>query len=104
MLEGTEAPIDDFLDDFSREVCCLLGAHVRDIKKALPHLIQLEDYYPFIVIHAGSQDAAMRKLKNVKRLCIPWKDVEGIRGPGRVLLHPSDGWLGPRKKENTAGK
>jgi len=46
-------------------MCCLPGAHIRDIRKALPQLIKLEDYFPFIVLEAGSQDAAMRKLKDV---------------------------------------
>ena len=42
-------------------------ARVRDIRKALPQLIKLEDYYLFIVIQAGSWDTAMRKVKNVKK-------------------------------------
>ena len=43
------------------------GTRVRDIRKALPRLIKPEDCYPFIVIPAGSRDAAVRKLKHVKK-------------------------------------
>lgn len=64
LLGGTEVPLC-CPDILSRDMCCLPGAHIRDIRKALPQLIKLEDYFPFIVLEAGSQDAAMRKLKDV---------------------------------------
>lgn len=64
LLGGTETPICR-LDNLSREVCCLPGLCVRDIRKALLQLIKLEDYYPFIVIQAVSQNAVIRKLQNV---------------------------------------
>lgn len=64
---GTKAPI--FCpDNFSREVCCLPGVCLRDIRKILPQLIKPEDYYSFIDIQAGTRNAAMRKLKNIKKM------------------------------------
>ena len=92
LLGGPEAPIC-CPDNVSSEACSVPGARVvRDVGKALPWLMKAEDCYRFTVVQAVSQDAAMRKLKNVKKdFCVPWKDVEGIRGAGRVLLCLSDG-------------
>lgn len=64
---GVTEPLICCLDNLSREVCCVPVECVRDIRKALPQLIKLEDYYLFIVIQAGSWDTAMRKVKNVKK-------------------------------------
>lgn len=66
LLTGsTEAPVCH-PDNLSSEVCCLPGAQVRGIRKVLPQLIKPEDY-PYIVIQTGSRDAAVMKLKNVKK-------------------------------------
>jgi len=65
LMGGTEAPV--FCpDNFSREVCCVPGACVRDFKKSLPHLIK-EDCYLLVVIQVESLEAATRKLWNIKR-------------------------------------
>ena len=66
LLRGTEAPIC-CPDNLSREVCCLPGACVRDVRKALPQLIKPEDYYPLVVIQVGSREAATRKMRNTKK-------------------------------------
>uniref|UniRef100_A0A493TN05 SGNH hydrolase-type esterase domain-containing protein n=1 Tax=Anas platyrhynchos platyrhynchos TaxID=8840 RepID=A0A493TN05_ANAPP len=66
LLRGTEAPICR-PDNLSREVCCLPGGRVRDLRKALPQLIKLDDYCPLVVIQVGSQEVAIRKMKNIKK-------------------------------------
>ena len=66
LLRGTEAPICR-PDNLSREVCCLPGARVRDVRKALPQLIKPEDYYPLVVIQIGSREAATRKMRYIKK-------------------------------------
>lgn len=65
-LGATEAPIC-CLDNLFREACCPPGVCDRDVRKALPQLIKPENCCPFIFVQAGSQDAAVRKLKNVKK-------------------------------------
>uniref|UniRef100_A0A8B9C455 SGNH hydrolase-type esterase domain-containing protein n=1 Tax=Anser brachyrhynchus TaxID=132585 RepID=A0A8B9C455_9AVES len=66
LFGGTEAPVCS-PDNLSREVCCLPGAHVRDVRNALPQLIKPEDYYPLVVIQVGSREAATRKMSNIKK-------------------------------------
>lgn len=101
-LRVTEDPVccPDYL---FREVCCLPGAFVRDIKMLLS-LIKLEDYYLFVLFQVGSQEAETRKLKNIKKLWIPRKHTEGIRSIGSVLFCPPIWHLGPRKEENRSDK
>lgn len=41
---GTEGPIYR-LDPLLREVCCIPEAHVKDVKRKLPTLVQPSDYY-----------------------------------------------------------
>lgn len=41
-LKRAEAPIYH-LDNISREVCSLVGAHIQDIKKMIPGLMKLVD-------------------------------------------------------------
>ncbi|TRZ23385.1 hypothetical protein HGM15179_003736 [Zosterops borbonicus] len=43
-------------DPAHREVCCLPGAWVRDITEKLSGLIQPYDYYPLLILQAGSDD------------------------------------------------
>jgi len=66
-------------DNLSREVCCLLGSRVRDVKKTLPHLIKQDDYYQLTVIQVGSQDAATRKSKNIRDFATLGKMLKGSR-------------------------
>ncbi|KFP05974.1 hypothetical protein N300_12226, partial [Calypte anna] len=66
LLRGTEGPICR-PDPSHREVCCLPGARVRDISRRLPQLIQPSDYYPLLVVQAGSDDIAGRSTKVIKK-------------------------------------
>ena len=52
LLRGMEGPICH-PDPTRREVCCLLGARVRDISRKLPGLICPSDYYPLLIIKTG---------------------------------------------------
>ncbi|KFP06528.1 hypothetical protein N300_02212, partial [Calypte anna] len=66
LLRGTEGPICR-PDPSHREVCCLPGARVRDISKRLPQLIQSSDYYPLLVVQAGSDDIIGRSTRGIKK-------------------------------------
>uniref|UniRef100_A0A493TS73 Uncharacterized protein n=1 Tax=Anas platyrhynchos platyrhynchos TaxID=8840 RepID=A0A493TS73_ANAPP len=96
LLRGTEAPICR-PDNLSREVCCLPGARVRDVRKALPQLIKPEDYYPLVVIQVGSREAATRKMRNIK------KDFasrgRSLKGSGAQVVFSSVLPLGDRDPE-----
>jgi len=95
---GTAAPIC-CPDNLSGELCCLLAAHVRDVKETPLHLIKQKDHHP-LVIQVGPWEAATRKGQDIRKgLCIPWKDAKGIGSARSVLLCLSDWQLGPRRKE-----
>ena len=57
-------------------MCCLPGARVRDISRRLPGLIRPSDYYPLLIIQAGSDEVAERSLRAIKK---------DFRGLGRVV-------------------
>ena len=50
-----------------REVCCLPGAQVRDVRKKLPSLVQPTDYYPLLLFQAGSDDFGSTSLRTLKK-------------------------------------
>ena len=75
LLRGTEGPIC-WPDPTRREVCCLPQARVRDISRKLPGLIQPSDYYPLLIVQAGSDDVANRSLRAIKN---------DFRGLGRLV-------------------
>ncbi|XP_053857559.1 uncharacterized protein LOC128820755 [Vidua macroura] len=66
LLRGTEGPICR-PDPPHREVCCLPGARVRDITETLPGLIQPSDYYPLLILQAGSDEIEKRSVRAIKR-------------------------------------
>ena len=57
-------------------VGCLPGAQVRDISRKLPGLICPSDYYPFLIIQAGSDEIVEKSLRSIKK---------DFRGLGRVV-------------------
>lgn len=68
------------LDNLSKEVCCLPGAHICDIRKRIPGMIKPEDYY-LVVFQAGLCESTTRKLKMYQKktsqlLGICWRDRE----------------------------
>ena len=75
LLRGTEGPICR-PDPTRREVCCLPGARVRDVARKLPNLVRPSDYYPLLIVQAGSDDIDERSLKAIKR---------DFRGLGRLV-------------------
>ena len=74
LLRGTEDPICR-PDPTHREVCCLPGARIRDIFRKLPSLICPSDYYPLLIVQAGSDEVADRSLRTIKN---------DFRGLGRL--------------------
>ena len=75
LLSGTEGSICR-PDPTHREVCCLPGARVRDISRKLPGLIHPSDYYPLLIVQAGSDEVADRSLRAIKN---------DFRGLGRLV-------------------
>ena len=57
-------------------MCCLPGARVRDISRKLPGLIHPSDYYPLLIVQAGSDEIADRSLRAIKN---------DFRGLGRLV-------------------
>jgi len=66
LLKGTEGPICQ-PDPSYREVCCLLGARVRDVARKLPGLVWPSDYYPLLVMQLGGDEIMVRSPKAIKR-------------------------------------
>ena len=75
LLRGTECP-RCWPDPTRREVCCLRGAWVRNISRKLPGLIHPSDYYPLLIVQAGSDEIAGRSLMVIKN------DFSGL---GRIV-------------------
>ena len=75
LLRGKEGPVCQ-PDPTRREVCCLPGARVRDVARKLPNLVRPSDYYPLLIVQAGSDDIDERSLKAIK-----WD----FRGLGRLV-------------------
>ncbi|KAK4827179.1 hypothetical protein QYF61_015141 [Mycteria americana] len=66
LLRGTEGPICR-TDPPLREVCCLLGARVKDVTRIFPSLVRPSDYYPLLLFHVGGDEAATRSPRAIKR-------------------------------------
>ena len=71
LLRGTEEAIC-WPDHIRREVCCLPGEQVRDISRKLLSLNHPSDYYPLLIVQAGSAEVAERSLRVIK------KDFRGL--------------------------
>ena len=55
LLKEAERPICR-PNPLHKEVCCLLGAQVKDVRKKLPSLVWPTDYYPLLLFQVGSDD------------------------------------------------
>ncbi|KFV62420.1 hypothetical protein N307_01705, partial [Dryobates pubescens] len=66
LLGGTEGPICH-PEPSHREVCSLPGAWVRDITRRIPKIIQPSDYYPLLVIQAGSDEIDKKGTRAIKK-------------------------------------
>ncbi|KFU84659.1 hypothetical protein M959_03165, partial [Chaetura pelagica] len=66
LLRGTEGPICR-PDPSHREVCCLPGARIRDVKRKLPNLVNSSDYYPLLIFQVGSDEIITRNVRAMKR-------------------------------------
>lgn len=66
LLRGTEDPI--CCSDLScKEVCCLSGAHVRDVARNITRLVKFSDFYPLLVFHSGNEEIGKRSSQANKR-------------------------------------
>ena len=65
-LKGAEGPIcrPDLLH---REICCLPGAQIKDVRKKLPSLVRPSDYYPLLLFQEGRDDIGRTALKTMKK-------------------------------------
>ena len=66
LLKGAEGPIHR-PEPLHRELCCLLGARVKDIRKKLPSLVRPSDYYPLLLFQVGSDGIGRTSLKTLKK-------------------------------------
>ena len=65
LLRGIEAQVCRE-DPWTRQVCCLPGAQIRDVTEGLPKLIKPTDTYPFLLIHVGTNDVAKWSYEEIK--------------------------------------
>ena len=66
MLKGAERAVCR-PDPLQREVCYLLGARVKDVRKKLPSPVWPSDYYPLLLFQVGSNDIGRNSLKTMKK-------------------------------------
>ena len=65
LLKGTGGPVCR-PDPLQREVCCLLGAWVKDVRKKIPSLVRSSDYYP-LLFQVCSDDIGINFLKTMRK-------------------------------------
>jgi len=98
LLRGMEAPICR-PDAFSREMCSLPGAHIEDVTKRLPSLVQSTGCYPLLLFHMHTNDTARSSLnKDCRALGAAVRDSvaqffhQSSRSKGRDLKRASRIW------------
>ena len=86
LLWGTEGSICR-PDPTCKEVCCLPGAHIRDIARKVLGLVCFSDYCPLLIVQVGSDEIAQGSLRAIK------KDIRGlgqmVEGVGVYVLFSS---------------
>jgi len=66
LLKGAEDPLCR-PNPLHREICCLLGAWVKDVRKKLPSIVQPSVYYPLLLFQVGSDDTGRTSLRTMKK-------------------------------------
>ena len=66
LLTGAEGPICR-PDPLHREVCCLLGAQVKDVRKKLPSIVGPQITIPYCFFRVGSNDIGRTSLRTRKK-------------------------------------
>ena len=66
LLRGMEGLICS-PDLTSMELCCLPGAHIRDITRKVPGLVCSSDYCPLLIVQVGSDEIAQGSLRTIRR-------------------------------------
>lgn len=83
----------------SPETSDIFQRHVSEKLKTPPHWIKQGDYYPLAVIQVGLQEAATRKLQNIKW---DFASLEKILKESRVLVvfsvFPASDWALERNR------
>ena len=101
ILRGIEGPICR-PDPLHREVCCLPGAHVKDLTAKVPALVRPKDYYPLLVFQVSSDDITRKSPKAMKRDFRSLGKV--IRGLGAQIVFssiPSGGGMEEKEYRRT---
>jgi len=93
-------------DPTRRELCCLPRAQVRDISGKLPGLIRPSDYYPLLIIQAGSDEIAEKSLRSIKKdfrglgqvvdgagVQVVFSSVASVAGKGTERIQKDLGWM-----------
>lgn len=66
---------------------------VRDIWKRLPYLIKQDGYYPLFLIQGGVQEAASRKMQNIRRDFTSFgKTLKALAAYVVFSVFPVGGW------------
>uniref|UniRef100_A0A8D2KRG4 SGNH hydrolase-type esterase domain-containing protein n=1 Tax=Varanus komodoensis TaxID=61221 RepID=A0A8D2KRG4_VARKO len=66
LLRGTEAAV--YRPNLeTREVCCLLGAHIRHVKDRVERLVRSGGHQPLLVIHVGTNNVARQGVVGTTR-------------------------------------
>jgi len=81
-------------DTTHRELCCLSGAWVRDVTKRFPSLVCPSDYYPLLIVQAGSGSYQEKLEGYQKRLQEPGAINGQCKNTGGVFLYLFSGSKG----------
>ena len=78
------------LDPLHREVCCLPGARVKDVRKKLLSLVQPSGFYRLLLFQVGSDDNRKKFPKDYEKgLQSLGVTGKGFGSTSCVLLYPS---------------
>ena len=102
LLKGAEGPICR-PDSLHREICCLPGAQIKDVRKKLPSLVRPSDYYPLLLFQEGRDDIGRTALKTMKKdLRDLGQQVKGSRA--QVVFSSIPPVVGNDEELNTMGQ
>lgn len=69
---------------------CLSWAKIKDIADQMPKLIKQTDYYPFVIVHVGTNDTAINTTASIKAdYDALRRRLKGMGGTGGIHFDPS---------------